>query len=130
MMGATADMNAVKGGAMTKKGARDERRRAPRVRCELWANWVRRSGDVEATVADIAERGLFLRSTTLPTVTELVQLEVYPPGEMTPVPLLAVVRSIRRSGDAVGFGVELRVMDDTTRARWQALLAAVRARGG
>lgn len=115
---------------MKKSGASSkERRRSPRQPCELWANWVRRTGDVEATVADLSERGLFLQSSQLPQMGELVRLEVYPPGEMTPLGLVAVVRFTKRFGSRVGFGVELHAVDEATKERWQALHASLRRSG-
>lgn len=106
-----------------------DRRRSPRQPCELWANWIRRSGNIEATVADLSERGLFLRTSELPQPGELVRLEVFPSGGTAPIEIVAVVRFTRRLGRHAGFGVELHAVDNTTQIRWKDLYSVLRAGG-
>ncbi len=103
-----------------RKSRSEERRRSPRVHCELWTHWIRRSGSVEAAVTDISDRGLFVRSTELPTMGEMVQLEVFLPAENVPLRLFVVVRSLSQADGRHGFGVELRQADDATLQRWKA----------
>lgn len=102
-----------------------ERRRSRRVGCELWAIWIRRSGNVEAAIADVSQAGLFVRTTGVPRIGELVRLEVYVPDDPIPLALCVVVRSTRRHGPHGGFGVELHTVDDETRRRWTALYSSL-----
>lgn len=102
-----------------------ERRRSRRFGCELWANWLRRSGNVESAIADVSDGGLFVRSTDLPRIGELIRLEVYVPDDPIPLPLCVVVRSARRRGPRSGFGVELHTVDDETRRRWTAFYSSL-----
>lgn len=109
----------------TSGGTPKERRRSRRLGCELWAIWLRRGGNVEAAIADVSDGGLFVRSTDMPCIGELVRLEVYLPDDPIPLPLCVVVRSARRHGPRIGFGVELHTVDDQTRRRWTALYSSL-----
>lgn len=112
-------------GTTTKGRAPKERRRARRIDCELWAVWLKRSGNIEAAVADVSDRGLFVRSTELPRVGELGRLEVFLPNDPAPVALSVVVRSLRRTGARVGFGVELHAVDEKASQRWATFYASL-----
>jgi hypothetical protein len=101
-------------------GGRDrssDQRRARRATTELRIHWVRESGVLNSTSADVSQTGLFVRSPEPVAVGELLELECELPDG--PLRLIVTVRHVSSEPGRPGFGVSLFADNTASAKRWQ-----------
>jgi len=94
-----------------------EQRRSPRVLAEVPLRWVRDTGVVHSSSADVSDTGLFFRSDEPVDVGELLQLEIDLPDG--PMRLLVTVRHVSSDAARPGFGVALFADNTASAVRWR-----------
>ncbi len=99
-----------------------DRRRTPRIRCDLLVEWRRSPRIIECRARDLNVSGLFIRTEVPAALHYVMELVVHLPSG--PLEVLGVARFIGNSCHGHGIGVEVHSIIDHARARWLAFYRA------
>src|SRR5207245_11583210 len=93
------------------------KRRSERIPGSLPVRWIRKSGIIETTAADINLHGMFVRSAPGRIKPgEMLQLQVVlPDGNLD---VFVVARFVGQTESGAGVGVEIFVMDELAQTGW------------
>lgn len=110
--------------------APSKERRSQRIFTALPIRWLRPDSRVEAIATSVNADGMFICTTEAPPhVGSLIQLEVDLPDGDAPARLFVTVRFAgRRTVSGDGIGVELHLLGDDERRRWNDYYEALRRR--
>lgn len=93
------------------------KRRSQRVAATLPVTWVRSGKRIGAFTGDIGGDGLFLRTDEVIDPGYLMHLEVSLPGE-APLVMFVCARFVGRTDQGTGIGVQLFVISESDKKRW------------
>ncbi|MSP59169.1 MAG: PilZ domain-containing protein [Myxococcales bacterium] len=103
------------------------KRRSQRVQAVLPITWIRRGLRQDITTADVSNDGMFLLTDDTVTPGSLMQLEALVPGER-PLLMFVSARFVGRTESGTGIGVQIYVVSDQDRRRWQRYYRGLLAR--